>query len=99
MLYYAILTTKIDPTDLTVYKENEAKIKGYDVVGFDISKYEYFCNICKTHVLEHTKHCSSCNRCTQNFDHHCNWLNNCIGFHNYEPFFKLLIFVTIQACF
>ena len=54
---YTYETTIIDPTDKTVYLEREAQLKGYDVVGFDIHQYEYFCNVCKTHVQEHTKHC------------------------------------------
>ena len=54
---YANETTKIDPTDETVYIEREAQIKGYDVASFDVNLYEYYCNVCKTHVLEHTKHC------------------------------------------
>jgi palmitoyltransferase len=28
-------------------------------------------------------HCMRCNRCTLNFDHHCKYLNNCVGSQNY----------------
>jgi palmitoyltransferase len=40
-----------------------------------------------------SKHCGQCNRCTSGFDHHCRYLNNCIGEQNYEYFFKLIIWV------
>lgn len=33
-----------------------------------------------------TKHCSLCNKCIEGFDHHCKWLNQCIGSHNYCHF-------------
>lgn len=57
MTVYAFQTTIIDPTDVTVYLEREAQVKGYDVMEFDVNTYEYYCNVCKTHVLEGTKHC------------------------------------------
>jgi hypothetical protein len=41
--------------------------------------FKFFCSICKTHVHPRSKHCGDCNKCIAVFDHHCKWLNNCIG--------------------
>jgi len=58
--------------------------------------YDFFCQVCSTHVLEKSKHCSVCNRCVDIFDHHCNWMNNCIGKKNYRyclhSSFRLFLF-------
>ena len=36
-------------------------------------------------------HCKKCCRCVEYFDHHCKWLNNCIGAKNYFEFYGLII--------
>jgi len=46
-----------------------------------------FCSICQVTVRLDSKHCWECNKCVANFDHHCPWLNNCIGALNYASFF------------
>lgn len=51
----------------------------------------FVCDICMTHVNDaNSKHCGSCNRCVSKFDHHCKWLNNCIGDRNYKLFLVLI---------
>ncbi|GJN13157.1 hypothetical protein PR202_ga31497 [Eleusine coracana subsp. coracana] len=41
-------------------------------------------------VLQNSKHCRVCDKCIDGFDHHCRWLNNCIGKTNYKGFFVLM---------
>ena len=57
--------------------------------------FQFFCQVCGTHVLDRSKHCGVCNRCVDVFDHHCNWLNNCIGRKNYGLFIALLVLVGL----
>ncbi|KAK3157390.1 hypothetical protein QOZ80_2AG0121110 [Eleusine coracana subsp. coracana] len=42
------------------------------------------------YVLQNSKHCRVCDKCIDGFDHHCRWLNNCIGKTNYKGFFVLM---------
>jgi hypothetical protein len=50
-------------------------------------------------VSESSKHCSQCDKCIDGFDHHCFWLNNCIGRSNYRTFCFLLAFLELEMFF
>jgi palmitoyltransferase len=42
-----------------------------------------------------TKHCRECDRCVSHFDHHCPWLNTCIGARNYATFITLIVSMAV----
>lgn len=56
------------------------------------------CGVCLATVRPNSRHCWECNKCVSNFDHHCPWLNNCIGARNYKHFLatvsSLLVMLT-----
>lgn len=41
-------------------------------------------------VQRGSRHCRECEKCVLGFDHHCKWVNACIGTNNYRPFLALL---------
>ncbi|KAG9450252.1 hypothetical protein H6P81_010217 [Aristolochia fimbriata] len=49
------------------------------------------CATCKIVRPLRAKHCSTCDRCVEQFDHHCPWVSNCIGKKNKWDFFMFLI--------
>lgn len=41
---------------------------------------EGLCSTCEIERIRRCKHCSRCNTCVFRMDHHCGWLNNCVGY-------------------
>lgn len=37
------------------------------------------CPKCELTCTEESRHCFICDRCVEGFDHHCQWLNSCVG--------------------
>ncbi len=54
--------------------------------------------ICNKFKPERCHHCSTCGRCVLVMDHHCPWLNNCVGFKNRKFFMLLLVYSTVMVC-
>ena len=63
--------------------------------NFDFTLY---CDKCERFRLPRTHHCSVCNDCIYNMDHHWTWLNNWVGFRNHR-YFVTLLFGCAISCF
>ncbi|OAY78542.1 Protein S-acyltransferase 24 [Ananas comosus] len=53
--------------------------------------WSQLCATCKIVRPLRSKHCSTCDRCVEQFDHHCPWVSNCIGKKNKLDFFIFLV--------
>ena len=70
---------------------------GHDFL--DILKSVHPCEMCPDCQVLRTprsRHCAICNRCVERFDHHCPWLNNCVGMNNHNEFIVFLVSLTVM---
>lgn len=82
-----VSATMIDPSESELQK-----LEVNNVPEFDRSIHAHViengrCHLCNINTSSKaTKHCSICNKCVDRFDHHCKWLNTCVGHKNYLQF-------------
>ena len=81
------ITNKSDPGFLEA-KDNLTWLQMVEK-KIHINEYCPYCRVKKTSTV---KHCHVCKKCVSGFDHHCNWIDNCVGEKNKIRF---IIFVSI----
>lgn len=58
-----------------------------------------YCATCKVWRSPRTFHCVRCDQCVEGHDHHCKWLNNCVGARNYGVFYGFLVFGNLSCAY
>ena len=53
------------------------------------------CPLCVAKRKPRMIHCQICDKCIVKFDHHCPWINNCIGSSNIGFFYFYIIFTDV----
>lgn len=59
----------------------------------------YKCPKCCSIKPERAHHCSICKRCIRKMDHHCPWVNNCVGERNQRFFVLFTMYVALISAY
>jgi len=62
----------------------------------EASEFKKVCVVCRVRRTPRMHHCRECGRCVDRSDHHCPWIDNCVGLGNHRSFF-CFIFVLLAA--
>jgi palmitoyltransferase ZDHHC3/7/25 len=57
------------------------------------------CKICEAPKPIRAYHCRRCAKCVFRMDHHCIWVNNCVGYGNQKYFILFLMYTIFLSIF
>ncbi|KAK3135385.1 hypothetical protein QOZ80_5BG0418270 [Eleusine coracana subsp. coracana] len=56
-----------------------------------------YCQKCCHYKPPRAHHCRVCKRCVLKMDHHCIWINNCVGHENYKIFLVFVLYAVVAS--
>ncbi|KAG0242366.1 hypothetical protein BGW41_004377 [Actinomortierella wolfii] len=94
------MMTGDDCTDSTTLRNASVEVDDNTPLGMTAQRF----TVKRDGSMRYCQKCnSSCKRCVLKMDHHCPWLNNCVGHKNHKAFYLFVLWtavycVTIVTC-
>ncbi|KAK6192633.1 hypothetical protein SNE40_004074 [Patella caerulea] len=92
LTYFFYKALRTDPGYLKNNREDKIRTI-LDLAETQTLTLDQFCSTCLIRRPLRSKHCSICNKCVAKFDHHCPWIDNCVGALNHKYFLGYLFFL------
>jgi len=74
-------------------RRNEDELNAFDPATSTMANRKH-CYKCQCDTNKKSCHCMFCHKCVLHFDHHCKWLNTCVGKANYHYFLLSVAGIT-----
>ncbi|CAB3237948.1 unnamed protein product [Arctia plantaginis] len=63
----------------------------------DHKQYLQYCTVCNGYKAPRSHHCRKCGYCIKKMDHHCPWINCCVG-HANHGYFTMFLIAAVLGC-
>jgi palmitoyltransferase len=99
--YKAVSTSPGDvPQEwLAEQMKSAEELKRYSSITVKGESFSKYCNRCEQPKPPRAHHCHICDKCICRMDHHCPWINNCVGYKNHRYFFLFIFYLWISAIY
>ncbi|KAK3138584.1 hypothetical protein QOZ80_5AG0370760 [Eleusine coracana subsp. coracana] len=84
---------RVPPDFVPDVEDTESAIHEIKRKGGDLR----YCQKCCHYKPPRAHHCRVCKRCVLKMDHHCIWINNCVGHENYKIFLVFVLYAVVAS--